>query len=352
MITKDRFQVLVRICSLTQNSVDQQQLLSNEELQFVIKNGLAPWLFNQIKHQPGSKVVDDTRMNILRQIYIQTSIQNRTRLSVYHQVNELLTKENIPFAALKGMALAYTVYADEGLRPMGDMDLIVPEGYGFKARDILIANGAKASYVPPSECHEQISAHVRPVVLNGMMIELHQRFFAMGNGLNIKSVSEGELPLSAVHASGVRALEDHYFAYHLASHTYYGYQMKGLRLGWFLDLALLLQRQSNPDQFIADVLALNPAQSKNLARVFHWVKPLLYGESLESVEFPAYELFHQPDDIKKTHRWMNLNDLIHTPGLKQKGVLLYREFFPEKEYLQFRYGQTGWRAYRKRLLRF
>lgn len=348
MITNTDLHKLVRLCAVCGNDLTDTHL-SSDVIPFVLSNGLGPWLFHCLKKNKMESVLSPADLALLRQSYIQTTIANQHKLSVYSEVQNLLADNGIEVAALKGMALAFTVYPDEGLRPMGDMDLLVGESHVFKALQLLIVHGGVTHYVPRSRLHEQVSAHVRPVIYKGVMIELHQRFYALGNTLNL---AFHHLPVNRKAVGRVTPLKDVWFAYHLATHTYYGFQMKGMRLGWLVDLALLCQRQSDLVLFRQQVVGLNPTVSQCVAEVFDWIKPFLEGKTETGTDFPDVTLFRQPEEIKQTHRWLNLQDMARTPGINNKLMLVMREFIPEKEYMRFRYGSDGWRAYCKRLFRY
>jgi len=339
---------LIRLCAVGDNQLSDMPL-SAEIVPFVVCNGMGPWLFNRLKNRHLETLLNAQDLSLLRQSYVQTTMANRHKLSVYSEVKSLLDANGIGMAALKGMALAFTVYPDEGLRPMGDIDLLVEASQVFKARDLLIAHGGITHYVPRSALHEQVSAHIRPVIYKGVMIELHQRFYALGSPLN---VAFNQLPINTKFANNVTPLEDVWFAYHLATHIYNNYLLKGMRLGWFVDLALLWHRQPDLLNFQQQVSELNPRVSKSIRKVFHWIELFLTEDDSLWDSFPDKTWFRQSDQFQQAHRWLNLQDMAKTPGLSNKLMLVMREFIPEKEYMRFRYGSDGWRAYRKRLFRF
>jgi len=71
---------------------------------------------------------------------------NARRLTAVHNLRlrhelgkaiEALQRSGIPALALKGIVLAYAVYGDPSLRPMTDLDLLVPSGKREKALDVL-----------------------------------------------------------------------------------------------------------------------------------------------------------------------------------------------------------------------
>ena len=66
-----------------------------------------------------------------------TAVRN---LRLRHELGraiEALRQTGIPALALKGIVLAYTIYPDSSLRPMSDLDLLVPPGLREKALEVL-----------------------------------------------------------------------------------------------------------------------------------------------------------------------------------------------------------------------
>jgi hypothetical protein len=76
--------------------------------------------------------------------------QNQLHLRHCREVAQLLAAQNIPVMALKGIPLAVAYYDDVGLRPMSDIDLLVPTGKTEPAVAALEAAGyvAKAAEEP------------------------------------------------------------------------------------------------------------------------------------------------------------------------------------------------------------
>jgi len=69
----------------------------------------------------------DSARRSLRSMYSQTWIQNQEVIQELDVFTALFDKAEIPAVVIKGACFALTVYADIGLRPMGDLDLLVPE---------------------------------------------------------------------------------------------------------------------------------------------------------------------------------------------------------------------------------
>jgi hypothetical protein len=57
------------------------------------------------------------------------------------RVHRLLVEAGIPYQALKGAFLAFHAYPQPGLRPLRDLDILVPKAEALRAFEVLIAGG-------------------------------------------------------------------------------------------------------------------------------------------------------------------------------------------------------------------
>jgi hypothetical protein len=92
--------------------------------QMADREGVAPLMYWKLKDSP--VVVPPSTFNFLRSTYYQTLAQNTLIYQELERILNVLDDASIPAIVLKGAALAATVYEDIGLRPMGDLDLLVP----------------------------------------------------------------------------------------------------------------------------------------------------------------------------------------------------------------------------------
>lgn len=72
---------------------------------------------------------------------LQTWALNQRRLSHANQLAEQLSRAGIPLLVVKGLPLALAAYGHLGLRPMGDLDLVVPDIQAGKSLEVLSAAG-------------------------------------------------------------------------------------------------------------------------------------------------------------------------------------------------------------------
>lgn len=110
------------------------------------------------------------------------AVHYKARLAAFtlHAVNvtKLLTEHHIPVIWMKGLALAFSIYPEAWLRPMRDIDFIVPMDRRLEARKILMDNGyTYEDYlladrpVPPEYSH--LVTHHFNMYYKEISLELH-----------------------------------------------------------------------------------------------------------------------------------------------------------------------------------
>jgi hypothetical protein len=115
--TGSQFQALEAL-----TSDDWQALLREAE-----QHSLGPLLYQRlICERPKPFQVPSEIEQKLRQTYYQTLRQNMLAYHLLGQILEHLQKCETRVLLLKGIYLADQIYGDIGLRPMGDLDLLVP----------------------------------------------------------------------------------------------------------------------------------------------------------------------------------------------------------------------------------
>ena len=254
---------------------------------------------------------------------------------MYHQVQEILRKEGIPVIGLKGIVLASGIYEDEGVRPMGDVDILVPEGMGFKALELLLKAGARQNYVFRSVLHEKVHSHVRAISYNGVLVEIHQRLFSLGNPYHTKGVDFFKNTLR-IEKQGVliNSLNHVWLGYHLLAHAAFNIRTGGLRFGWLVDMAILFRQQPDVDSYIKSVLQINPSRKKNLSNIVDMVKVLMYSDIVPDPVIADIHEAMKLRNVQKIHKVVNFDEIWHTPQLSRKIHLAFRELFPDTRYMK------------------
>ncbi|WP_430817152.1 nucleotidyltransferase family protein [Carboxylicivirga sp. RSCT41] len=351
---------LIKLVALRQETYKVEEAIDSEFINFCNDNGLGAWCYAQ--HQKNSiSGLDKVSLSNWKAIYFQNTIKYQRYLAVYNKVKQHLTGAGIPVMALKGIALASHLYGDDGLRPMGDIDILVPEGKGMEALDVLMKAGAVQLVVPRSPYHEQADAHVRAVNIDGIMLEIHQRLFSLGSSFHTPGIDFFNYTIE-IEKQGVsmRQLNPLWMAYHLIAHAVKGIEMGGLRIGWLLDIALLIDQQKDHGGFVDQVMHIMPKKKDAMQSVVDMAMLLLpdkdqYGLLNHSKLYKDISYLLDSNDHAKLYRFINLRQLSRVPGLSNKLMLLFYEFFPSKQYMRYRYhvraNESLWRLYLKRIIR-
>lgn len=107
----------------------------------VRQHRLAPLLhWNLAKLQPDLRVPDDVRHELaasFRQATARALLLQRELV----QIHRILTQAAIPYQALKGAFLAFHAYPHPALRPLRDLDILVPRSQAIQAFETLLAAG-------------------------------------------------------------------------------------------------------------------------------------------------------------------------------------------------------------------
>nr|WP_319397831.1 nucleotidyltransferase family protein [uncultured Carboxylicivirga sp.] len=340
-IEKEAIESLIHLNLCGQIVVSFEKALEASFVQLAVVHGLGANIFLKVKRE---KIVgiSEEHIDLWKRNYFQISLQFQQKLKVFLEIQELFKQNNIPIVALKGIALAISLYDDEGVRPMGDIDILVPEGKAMEALKLLKNAGAIQAYTPRSVIHEKAHSHVRAVNYNGVLVEIHQRLFALGNRFYVDTNACFDNTKSIMYQmKNILVLNDLYMAYHLICHLAYNVKNEGLRLGWLLDIALLLNKQNNLLDFVQEVLSFKSALRKEILDVIKMASLFLCVEKqkciLKDNDEEQYthlvEKYVKLRENKVMYKITNVKEIFSVPGWSNKLQLLWYELFPSKEYM-------------------
>lgn len=145
------------------------------------EHGLVPILYDSLVRGDGLDRLPPDVAESLSQVSFRTGLANWLAFAGLEQILSWFEREQIPAVLLKGAALAHTVYADPGLRPMADLDVLVPQAAFPRARAIMIEH----NYEPILESGDGFDWHfahsqgfsgrgARPI-----LVELHWHLFGL-----------------------------------------------------------------------------------------------------------------------------------------------------------------------------
>jgi len=139
---------------VAERAADLQPQVWDEALALALRHGVAPLLHRALHSTGELAALSDCLRARLEQERRATALDNLRHYGQFRRVARALGERGIPVIALKGLHLAELVYRDISLRPMADLDILVPRaqleaavstlhglGYGF-AEDLSGAAGA------------------------------------------------------------------------------------------------------------------------------------------------------------------------------------------------------------------
>jgi hypothetical protein len=141
------------------------------------KNATTPLLYEAALSQ--ALPVPQEQMEVLRQAYYATAAMNARLLGELERVLEHLSVSGVPAIVLKGAALAETVYDSAALRPMADLDILVPRDGVIETARLLEPLGYRARPGPPGHSFEYETRYSGEISLDrtapagGVMLDVH-----------------------------------------------------------------------------------------------------------------------------------------------------------------------------------
>lgn len=109
---------------------------------------LLPMLHWQLSRDRKALPVPEAVRARLAEGFRRTTLRSLVLQRELLQVHRILDRAGIPYVALKGAWLAFFAYPQPGLRPLRDLDLLVPKDRALEANRILIDGG----YEPLGDC--------------------------------------------------------------------------------------------------------------------------------------------------------------------------------------------------------
>lgn len=175
---------LLQICArIAPHPLQQKQLVRacadftawDDLLQQAEAHGMAPLLLRHLL-AAGIDLPDDF-LRSLRLLALRHRQANRVLSRTLGRVLSILTEAGIPALVLKGAALCHTLYPEPGLRPMRDIDLLLPWNEALPAHALLQRHGFHDPAVFTPVDHLHLAALYQEVDGIRVCLELHRSLF-------------------------------------------------------------------------------------------------------------------------------------------------------------------------------
>jgi hypothetical protein len=269
------------------------------------------------------------------------------------EVLRLLNAENIKIVILKGLALENSVYGNQGLRQMSDVDILINRDECIKARKILISNGY-VSLPVKSFFHKLILAyygkHLPSLIKNGTSVEIHHELFGGRKNLMTKMLYDSSY---MVEIKGEKAWfpQPQIFFLYLVKHLWLHEMNNESQLRLYTDLIVLIEKHNYE---ILNYNLLKCASDAGMSEILAWhLEPL---RDVWDVSFPQWlndfiDKWHNEDFIDRFFFFLRspknnppgdksgfyrhiLDDI---PGFHRKFLFILGDLFPTVSFMKNRY---------------
>lgn len=217
--------------------------------QTICNNGFSGWCANNINSFYKDNISLISLLQMLRPNVYGTLIKNQQNLALFRKMESMLAQHGIELIALKGLAVATTLYDDMSQRTIGDIDVLIHHDNVYKAHQLIQTElgGVVKEHERKTHILEDVMrTHLHGITLDGMFIELH---------FNLYSPDSLRAPSANIfdyidRSKVVPVLNDTMMLFHLLSHLIKNRHDKGIRLNWIVDIVKLL------DGYSGDVCSL------------------------------------------------------------------------------------------------
>jgi|WetSurMetagenome_2_1015567.scaffolds.fasta_scaffold25747_2 hypothetical protein len=134
---------------------------------------LTPLLYSRLKQSDAQACVPADVWEGLQRAYRASAVRSMVLYGKLRKVLQRLHDSGIKVIVLKGAYLAEAVYSDVALRPMVDIDLLVPKAELSRAQAILRDMGAGQQQVVNTESRDRQRLHLAQVLIRDLLVEIH-----------------------------------------------------------------------------------------------------------------------------------------------------------------------------------
>jgi hypothetical protein len=304
--------------------------------------GITPLLYMHLK-KAGVLLPLTAKRNLLG-LYLRHRHANQVKTRVLNEILTAFDTAGIPALVLKGGALSHLVYPEPGLRPMGDLDILVPKSEVWRAQGLLANYGFNVpmTHFYPNEDLRQCHLPQAILFTDGISVnvEIHHNLFETyeSHSMEIDELSGAPLSFSlgpgriTAHTLGYEDMLSH-LCLHFCKIRHQSLLAGYCRLIWVADIISFAER------FVKEIdweklEARCPFVLSTLS-LLHFITPL--AEAL--LARPLIKIEPKPKGIEKGFRgWPSL--ALGDERIKEFGFgrFLLDTFFPSEWWLRLYYG--------------
>ncbi|MBX3014045.1 MAG: nucleotidyltransferase family protein [Caldilineaceae bacterium] len=336
---------LLNLCTCPQLDSKRRHSLAQSAIQFTDwstlpsraeEQGLGPLVFSYLRQ---AHVTLPSKAQVaLHGLYLRHRRTNEIRSQLLTQIATEFQQQGIEFIVLKGAILAHLIYAEPGLRPMRDIDLLVRKSDILHARKLLIKLGftvpldEKIRLLPDK--HLEVASLKSGGIVNSL--ELHYNLF---NSYQPHSLTFEELrpnrTLAHYNGTELQGLGPEDMLFHLCEHILlHANVWEPIRLIWIVDI--VGYAENFVDRIDWEYICHQRPSVLKLLSIFHAICPLserLLNTCRVSIGAP-------PQGIGEDFRGWPRHSLAKLAG-KPYQEILDDTFFPSEWWLRIRYRLDG-----------
>ncbi|HEX3010341.1 MAG TPA: nucleotidyltransferase family protein [Bacteroidales bacterium] len=218
---------------------DKEKVDEERLLRFLKYNRLVPLFYDRVK--PYAEHFSSEFTGQLKEIAKAETLRLMKKEAVFRKVIPLLEQHQVAVIAIKGFSISTVVYANPYLRPMADIDLLVPPASFQKAGQVLTEAGATLKKASGPESSGDIGYDCT-YVYAGEKIELHHHLMnpSFRNSVSRETIFEN-ITVGDIFGMQCRVLNPEmqlfYMLHHLSRHMDY----KLARMIWLIDIHYFLK---------------------------------------------------------------------------------------------------------------
>ncbi|GEM_PF-4870460 len=213
----------------------------NDLLKYSGQNGVAGLLYKSLTGEQKSNF-SESFVSKLKNEYLKTLLFNTNLTNSAKHLNSLLRDNDIPVVFLKGILLSSFLYDELPLRPMSDIDLLVPKHLAKEAFDLIVSNGA--TLANPEDKDHPANHHLPMLYFKGAPLEIHRLLIAELSSFYIppEDVFKNSIVWSNNSFNLPGPSYTHTFIY-MSVHVYNTFRQGGIRLSWMADFVYFSKRE-------------------------------------------------------------------------------------------------------------
>lgn len=321
------------------------------------QHGVAALVYHNLSKLGFIGLLPENEAASLRNALMQNIRRNTINMESLADTLKLMNKNDIKVVLLKGMALELSVYGNEGLRQMSDVDVLIEKKDCIRSWKILKDNGYESLPVK-SVFHKLILAdsgkHLPSLIKGGFQFEIHHGLFG-GRKNSLTGMVMDNSTEAGVNGQITYIPSPQVFFLYLIRHLHLHEMKNESQLRLYTDLVVLLEKYR--DQIINTNL-LSLAFEAGMSDILAWkLEPL---RDLWGISFPGWlnEFINRnytPASINKFIFFLKSpknnpvtdqsslyrNAVSEIPGLHRKLLYILGDLFPTISFMKKRY-HCGW----------